>query len=147
LNFAAYGGKINKFNDGGFSYLPEQKAAVRAANLTAPYSNYEDAVDMTDSLALRIKKFFDKGVSNCTLTASQLLNPNRPIGRARTIVTDPINNGYYEVDEDHVTPGTMVIASHPDMSDYNPDQNYHSMVVTGFAPEDYEYIFRDGTKY
>ena len=147
LNFAAYGGKINKFDDGGFSDLPEQRAYRRAVNLKAPYTNYEDAVDMDDSVMLRLKKFFDKGVSNCTLTASQLFNPNNPIGRARTIVNDSINNGFYEIDADHVIPGTMVIASHPNMSDYNPEQNYHTMIVTGFAPNDYEYTFRDGTKY
>lgn len=147
LNFAAYGGKVNKFDDGGFSDLPEQRAYRRAVNLKVPYTNYEDAVDMDDSIMLRLKKFLDKGVSNCTLTASQLFNPNNPIGRARTIVNDSINNGFYEIDADHVIPGTMVIASHPEMSDYNPEQNYHTMIVTGFAPNDYEYTFRDGTKY
>jgi len=147
LNFAAYGGKVNRFDDGGFSDLPEQRAYRRAVNLKAPYTNYEDAIDMDDSIMLRLKKFFDKGVSNCTLTASQLFNPNNPIGRARTIVNDSINNGFYEIDADHVVPGTMVIASHPNMSDYNPEQNYHTMIVTGFAPNDYEYTFRDGTKY
>jgi len=70
LNFAAYGGKVNKFDDGGFSDLPEQRAYRRAVNLNAPYNNYEDAVDLEDSIALRLKKFFDRGISNCTLTAS-----------------------------------------------------------------------------
>ena len=121
LNFAAYGGKVNRFDDGGFSDLPEQRAYRRAVNLKAPYTNYEDAIDMDDSIMLRLKKFFDKGVSNCTLTASQLFNPNNPIGRARTIVNDSINNGFYEIDADHVVPGTMVIASQPNMSDYSPE--------------------------
>ena len=113
--------KVNRFDDGGFSDLPEQRAYRRAVNLKAPYTNYEDAIDMDDSIMLRLKKFFDKGVSNCTLTASQLFNPNNPIGRARTIVNDSINNGFYEIDADHVVPGTMVIASHPNMSDYSPE--------------------------
>ena len=90
-------------------------------NTDTPYSNYEDAIDMDDSLALKIKKALDKGVSNCTLTVSQFFNPDRPIARARTIVSDPIANGFYEVDEDHVVPGTMVIASHPDMKDDDPN--------------------------
>jgi len=41
----------------------------------------------------------------------------------------------------------MVIASYPYISDYNPDQKYHTMIVTGFADKDEEYTFRDGTKY
>lgn len=147
LNFAAYGGKVNKFDDGGFSNLPEQRAYRRAVNLNAPYNNYEDAVDLEDSIALRLKKFFDRGISNCTLTASQILDPSNPVGRANTLVTAPRDYNLYEVDESHIVPGTMVIASHPDMSDYNSEQNYHTMVVTGFAPNDYEYTFRDGTKY
>lgn len=147
LNFASYGGSINKFEDGGFYNTPEQRALARSMQATKPYNNYEQAVDMEDSPWLRLKKFIDRGVSNCTLTASQFFNPARPIGRARTIVQDSIPNGFYEVDENHVVPGTMVIASYPNMSDYNPDQKYHTMVVTGFAPNDYEYTFRDGTKY
>lgn len=147
LNFAAYSSGANRFDDGGFYNTPEQKALARARNLKSPYTNYEDAVDMDDSIWLRLKKAFDKGVSNCTLTVSQLFDPNRPIGRARTIVNDSINNGFYEVDANHAVPGTMVIASNPGMSDYNPDQKYHTMVITGYAPEDYTYTFRDGTLY
>lgn len=154
----AYGGEVNKFGDGGpliqvankfgdggFYKLPEWKAWYRSMNTDTPYSNYEDAIDMDDSLALKIKQALDKGVSNCTLTVSQFFNPNRPIARARTIVSDPIANGFYEVDEDHVVPGTMVIASHPDMKDDDPNQKYHTMIVSGFAPQDDVYEFRDGT--
>ena len=137
--------ETNKFDDGGFYKLPEWKAWYRSMNTNIPYSNYEDAIDMDDSLALKIKKALDKGVSNCTLTVSQFFNPSRPIARARTIVSDPIANGFYEVDEDHVVPGTMVIASHPDMKDDDPNQKYHTMIVSGFAPQDDVYEFRDGT--
>jgi hypothetical protein len=58
-----------------------------------------------------ISKDIPTGLSNCTLTASQWINPNRPIGRAATIVTKPRENGFAQIGEEYLIPGTMIIAS------------------------------------
>jgi len=58
----------SKWNE--YNSLPEERVYQRAVGLTTPYSNYEDAIDMEDGVMLRLKQALDKGVSNCTLTAS-----------------------------------------------------------------------------
>jgi hypothetical protein len=91
---------------------------------------------------LRIKKALDYGVSNCTLTASQLFNSDMPIARAATIVRNPEKYGFYEVDEDHSIPGTMVISSEPEGNDYIDGGNkYHTMILSGYADRDYNFDY------
>jgi len=41
----------------------------------------------------------------------------------------------------------MVIASHPEIDDTDPNQKYHTMIITGYADNDKTYTFRDGTEY
>lgn len=144
----------NKLEDGGPIYA-EPESVKRALTSRKPAYNYSEAVDMDispfrENLTRAIQSTglnIPTRLSNCTLTASQWINPKRPIGRAVTIVTKPKENGFRQVEEDYRVPGTLVIAS-KDPSIYRDgvDNLYHSMLLTGFADRDYDYTY-GGKKY
>lgn len=105
------------------------------------YSNYEDAVDtdiskikskavkIADTLSSLIagdKKIIPTGLSNCTLTATQWVNPKVPINRAQTIIDKGKKYGYVEIPESHAQEGDLIIATNPN------DNSHHTMLLTGF---------------
>lgn len=147
-------GWAKKHQEGGVTYSKEQEALNRALASREPASNYSDAVDMnigkprevvTDWVQ-RLGNFFGvhakTGLSNCTLTASQWANPNKPIGRAASIVTDPGKHQFSQIPEEYAIPGTLVIAS-KDPAQYKDgvDNVYHTMLLTGFADKDYDFSY------
>ena len=105
------------------------------------YNNYEDAVDnnmgpiMTGiRKGLRyikdnISDSIPAGISNCTLTATQWVDPTNPIMSAKTIVSNPDSVGYSKINADQVVPGDLLIAKVPGKD------SYHTMYVSGFDKE------------
>ena len=145
---------VKKHQKGGETYTKEQEAVRRALVSKEPASNYSDAIDMdiwkprevvTDWVQ-RLGNFFGvhakTGLSNCTLTASQWVNPDKPIGRAASIVTDPGKHQFSQIPEEYAIPGTLVIAS-KDPAQYKDgvDNVYHTMLLTGFADKDYDFSY------
>lgn len=140
----------NEYAEGGELY-PNEVALERAKAATKPATNYVSAVDKTlwnplysgrvllDALGVE-----RSGLSNCTLTVSQFYDPNKPIGSAKSIVTNPNEMGFQQIPENYAGLGTMVIASEPGKSD--EDSKYHTMIITGYADKDYTYTFK-GKKY
>lgn len=130
--------------------MNNEEKVLSLANYVRPKNNYEYAVDGEDSALFPFRKLANtvglpSGLSNCTLTISQLYNPDRPISHARTITKNPRGNGFYEVTPDYAIPGSMVIASN-NLNDNDENNVYHTMVLTGFADKDYTYDF-NGTPY
>ena len=116
----------------------------RAESLVNPYHNYTDAVDVDKYNPIFLARVAaDKGVSNCTLTASQIVNPAIPIASARTIINNPEKYQYHQISENRATPGTLIIASEPNKSDQlGSDNKYHTMILTGYADKDYDFEFQ-----
>lgn len=130
--------------------MNNEEKVLSLANYVRPKNNYEYAVDGEDSALFPFRKLANtvglpSGLSNCTLTISQLYNPDRPISHARTITKNPRGNGFYEVTPDYAIPGSMVIASN-NLNDDDENNVYHTMVLTGFADKDYTYNF-NGNSY
>lgn len=130
--------------------MNNEEKVLSLANYVRPKNNYEYAIDGEDSALFPFRKLANtvglpSGLSNCTLTVSQLYNPARPISHARTITKNPRANGFYEVTPDYAIPGSMVIASN-NLNDDDENNVYHTMVLTGFADKDYTYDF-NGTPY
>lgn len=101
------------------------------------YSNYSEAVDSQTLLPDFIIKGIDwlnaktgwsipTGASNCTLTATQWIDPNTPISKAQTILNDSSKYGYKEIPPEHLLPGDLVIATNPN------NNTHHSMVISDF---------------
>ena len=134
------GGRINKFEVGGEPSI-EELALQRATKATAPKANYHQAIDFVYGPISAMKMAYDKGVSNCTLTASQFYNPKKPIARAKTITTTPHVAGFYEVGENYAVPGSMVITSLPNGNDYGKN-SYHTMILNGYADRNYSFPFK-----
>lgn len=121
-------------------------AALRRA--VKPYSNYSEALDAPFSeekenlvnAARYVKDNFIENfptrASNCTLSATQWVNPANPINRAPSIVNEPNKYNYTKIDSIDALPGDLLIAKVP-----NKD-SYHTMMVTGFAKRDKDYNFR-----
>lgn len=105
------------------------------------YNNYEDAVDNNmGSIMTGIRKglryikdnisdSIPAGISNCTLTATQWVDPTNPIMSAKTIVSNPDSVGYSKINVDQVVPGDLLIAKVPGKD------SYHTMYVSGFDKE------------
>lgn len=119
-------------------------------------SNYSDAVDTKTLLSDWVIKGLDflnnnqlfhqmgwkipTGASNCTLSATQWVNPEIPISRADTIIKNGSKYGYYEIPEAHANKGDLVIAT-------NPQNNaHHTMLIDGFVDRDQYHTFL-GTNY
>ena len=82
-----------------------------------------------------IFKFLPTGLSNCTLTATQWVNPKAPLMRAQTIIDNGNKYGYVEIPEAHLLPGDLVIAT-------NPSNNaHHTMLVNGFTTKPQKHTF------
>lgn len=121
-------------------------AALKRA--VKPYSNYSEALDAPFSKwkeilvngARYIKdnymSNFPTGASNCTLSATQWINPTNPVNRAASIVNEPAKFNYEEIDSASTLPGDLLIAKVPDK------ESYHSMLITGFANKNGKKYFR-----
>lgn len=124
-------------------------AAMKRA--TKPYSNYSEALDAPFSKvrellvnnARYVKDNYIEdlptGASNCTLSATQWINPANPINRASSIVSDPNKYNYERIDSASALPGDLLIAKVP-----NKD-SYHSMMITGFANKNTKKDFKGKT--
>ncbi len=124
-------------------------AALKRA--TRPYSNYSEALDapfskMREVLVNGARHIKDNymeslptGASNCTLSATQWINPANPINRASSIVNDPSKYNYERIDSADAIPGDLLIAKVP-----NKD-SYHSMMITGFVDRNGKEHFRGKT--
>lgn len=118
---------------------------------TKPYSNYSDALDAPFSKvrellvnnARYVKDNYIEdlptGASNCTLSATQWINPANPINRASSIVSEPNKYNYERIDSASALPGDLLIAKVP-----NKD-SYHSMMITGFANKNTKKDFKGKT--
>ena len=115
------------------------------------YSNYSDALDAPFSKlgeivfngARYIKDNYMEGLStgasNCTLSATQWVNPANPINKAASIVREPNKYNYERIDSAAALPGDLLIAKVP-----NKDI-YHSMMITGFADKNTKKDFKGKT--
>jgi hypothetical protein len=129
--------------------LSEEAALRRTAKV---YSNYSKAKD--NPLSLGQERFrntlrwlqdrglnpFGSGVSNCTLTATQWVDPTNPIKNAKTIVNNPEQYHYQQIDSIDAIPGNIVIAENPN------NGAFHTMMIESFADKDGTYDF-EGVKY
>lgn len=135
-----------------FNIKPRLGNEATLGRMNHVYSNYSEAKDNPLSKAMErvnnarrwvkdnLIDWFPSGVSNCTLTASQWIDPTNPVKNAASIVHDPKKYNYEQIDSASAVPGNMVIAKTPG------EESYHTMVISGFAPRDGIYIF-DGKKH
>ena len=116
------------------------------------FSNYSDAKDNPLSpiqeriyntlrfLKDHISDRIPAGVSNCTLSATQWVDPNNPIKNASSIVNNPSKYNYTKISAEDAIPGNLLIAKVPN------EDSYHTMMISGYADEDGEYNF-DGKNF
>ena len=124
-------------------------AALRRS--TKPYSNYSETLDnpfgkLTETLVNGARYVKDNymdimptGASNCTLSATQWINPANPVKSASSIVNDPTKYNYARIDSADAVPGDLLIAKVPGKD------SYHSMMIIGFADKDSKKDFRGKT--
>lgn len=74
-------------------------------------------------------------MSNCTLTATQWVNPKQPIMRAATIINNGEQYGYREIPEEHILPGDLVIVTNPN------NNTHHTMLISGFTDKEQKHRF------
>ena len=125
-NIYAEGGiKERKFSKGENT----RNKSIKRANYVA--SNYDDAKDFDMNPLLYIARKTAKdligkgGLSNCTLSATQWINPSNPYMSAKSIFNNP-DSGYTEIDAENAIPGDLLISK-------DPEQNtYHTMLIEGF---------------
>lgn len=139
----------NLFYNGGENDVWELGALNRANNVS---TNYEDAKDNTLSnwnLGIRkaakwlqdnVSDSIPAGISNCTLTATQWVDPNNPIMSAKTIYENPEQSNYTSIKPEDAVPGNLLIARNPN------NGSFHTMMIQGFADKNGTYEF-NGKKY
>lgn len=140
---------------------PKQKDILERSKIKETASNYSDAVDQNSwigtankiglgkagDVAVKTadyvsnflfgKKKIPTAQSNCTLTATQWVNPNVPISRAETIINNGNKYGYVEIPESHLLPGDLAIAT-------NPTNNaHHTMLISGFTNNQQNHTFQN----
>lgn len=120
---------VVRYDDGGVLNNWEQGALDRATNI---YSNYKQAIDnkiplWRIPLQKKLKQLgLPSGLSNCTLTATQWVDPANPIMSAATIFNNP-KTGYVEIDSKDAIPGNLLITKNPETG------GYHTMMIEGFT--------------
>ena len=116
--------KGRKFDNGGNT----RDKSIKRANYVA--SNYNDAIDfdmnpIIYTVRKTAKNLIDRGgLSNCTLSATQWIDPSNPYMSAKNIFNNP-NSGYTEISADEAIPGDLLITKNPE---YN---TYHTMLIEG----------------
>lgn len=145
----------NKFEEGGDLAIdggtlpevvvtpsPEQRALLYTNKLLKsgiPFNNYSKATDMSFWRKL-LTKVTDKGVSNCTLNATNAYGDAYTRASAKTIVLgDPMFEEITSTDK--IEPGVMMIQSLPDRND--EDNIYHSAIFSGVSDKDFTNEFGD----
>ena len=135
--------KYNEYADGGHlsreeenNNLFESDKVLDRANKV--YTNYDEASDFDmNPLWYSIRNFAyqnnipHSGLSNCTLTATQWIDPSNPIKSAKTIVSNPKAHGYSPISIEDIVPGDLMISKNPKTG------SFHTMLV--------ESINKDGT--
>ena len=113
-----------RFDNGGNT----RDKSIKRANYVA--SNYNDAIDFDMNPLIytarkTAKNLIDRGgLSNCTLSATQWIDPSNPYMSAKNIFNNP-NSGYTEISADEAIPGDLLITK-------NPKHNtYHTMLIEG----------------
>lgn len=122
---------------------PEAKALAyteELLNSEIPFNDYFKASDMS-LLRKALTKITDKGVSNCTLNATNAYGDKYTRASARTITTgDP---DYEEITgTNKIVPGVLMIQSLPGKND-SKDDIYHSAIYAGTADSSYVNRFGD----
>lgn len=110
-------------------------------------SNYDDAKDgdisklrssltkLADNIGHSLGFHIPTGLSNCTLTATQWVDPENPLMRAQTIIDKGRQYGYFEIPEEYIDEGDLVIAT-------NPTNNaHHTMQIQSFSTYPYKHRF------
>lgn len=129
-----------KHDDGG--YLVDN--ILGDGGITS-YSNYLEAKDSPSNmiartnLAIRIglRKLQDKGlnpfgsgISNCTLSATQWIDPNNPVMHSVNIINNPAKYGYIPITPEDAIAGDLIISATPKRD------SFHSMYIEGFDNSD-----------
>lgn len=160
-------GKSLIYKDGGYkevndaTYVPKPYiykpiipnlsfyAAIKRSS--QPYSNYANALDHPFSKAKEtlvnaaryVKDNYinniPTGASNCTLSATQWVNPANPVKSAASIIGNSSKYHYTRIDSADALPGNLIIAKVP-----NKD-SYHTMMITGFTKKNSNFKFRGKT--
>lgn len=109
---------------------PSLDSILRRA--TRVYNNYSDAKDFNmNPFIYGIRKTLNNaglksGISNCTLCATQWIDPKNPIKSAATIFDPNGNSGYYRISEDEALPGDLLITKNPERG------SYHTMLIESY---------------
>lgn len=117
-----------------------------------PAHNYSNAIDNEQFLPdwiirtidfLNANQLFHKynlriptGASNCTLTASQIVDPNLPISQAKTIINGKTD--YYEIPRDEIMAGDLAIST-------RDNGLHHTMFIQDPNNGDPKVIYSDGS--
>ena len=110
-------------HDEGGDVITGQSVLDRANQI---YSNYEDAKDFDLSpLNYKIRKCIGRGLSNCTLTATQWIDPTNPIKSAKSIINDK-SLGYSQIKPEEAEIGDLMITMNPLRG------TFHTMLIEGF---------------
>ena len=110
-------------HDEGGDVITGQSVLDRANQV---YSNYEDAKDFDLSpLNYKIRKCIGRGLSNCTLTATQWIDPTNPIKSAKSIINDE-SLGYSQIKPEEAKIGDLMITMNPLRG------TFHTMLIEGF---------------
>lgn len=114
-------------HDEGGDVITGQSVLDRANQV---YSNYEDAKDFDLSpLNYKIRKCIGRGLSNCTLTATQWIDPTNPIKSAKSIINDK-SLGYSQIKPEEAEIGDLMITMNPLRG------TFHTMLIEGFDETD-----------
>lgn len=128
---------------------PEESAIARAYRVFSNYSQAKDSPlsvyqeDFRNGLRFlkdNIYSGIPAGISNCTLTATQWIDPSNPIKNASSIIATPGKYNYTPINAEDVVPGNLLIARNPEGT------SHHTMLVEGFVDKDGTYSF-DGKNY
>ena len=90
----------------------------------------------SDGYVPNIAKIIPTRLSNCTLTATQWVNPKAPLMRAQTIIDNGNKYGYVEIPESHLLPGDLAIATN------HSNNAHHTMLVCGFTNKPQKHTFQ-----
>lgn len=129
----------------------KQQEILRRAGVRATTGNYEDALDGDISRAraayaraadyakskhfIPYREYIPSTLSNCTLTATQWVDPSTPLLRARSIIDNGSKYGYVQVPEAAALPADLVITT-------NPEKDvHHTMLLSGFSDRDQKHTF------
>ena len=120
--------RYNKFVEGGTKNISRENTLKRA---TSVKTNYNEAKDFNiNPLVYKARKFaydrnYRSGLSNCTLSATQWVDPDNFYMSASNIYKKP-ESGYTEIDAEYALPGDLLISRNPKSG------SFHTMLIEGF---------------